>query len=106
MVRNAVSGALVRLQLARAYAMSAQVAKARAEYEDFLTSWKEADPEIPILRQAKREYAKLLMVPVSSGWPSGRNRTFSPIRKSSIAACDRISPRKPQTGHDLMIRLD
>ena len=105
-VRNAVSGALVRLQIARAYAMSAQAAKARAEYEDFLTSWKEADPEIPILRQAKREYAKLLMVPVSSGWPSGRNRTFSPIRKSSIAACDRISPRKPQTGHDLMIRLD
>lgn len=57
-----------RLQIARAYATSAQVAKARAQ--DFLTSWKEADTEIPILRQAKREYAKL---PKSngSGWPSG-----------------------------------
>ena len=52
-VRNAVPGALVRLQIARAYAMSAQVAKASAEYQDFLTSWKEADTEIPILRQAK-----------------------------------------------------
>jgi hypothetical protein len=73
--------------------MSAQVAKARAEYQAFLTSWKEADAEIPILRQAKREYTKLLMVPVSSGWPSGRNRTFSPIRKSRVAPRERISSR-------------
>ncbi len=77
------SAALVRLPIARAYAMSAQVAKARAQYQDFLTSWKEADTEIPILRQAKRVYAKLPMVPASSGWPSGpwnaptwRGKTF------------------------------
>lgn len=59
------SAALVRLQIARAYAMSAQVAKARAQ--DFLTSWKEADTEIPILRQPKREYAKLLSLMVPDG---------------------------------------
>ena len=34
-------------------------AKARAAYQDFLTLWKEADPDIPILKQAKAEYAKL-----------------------------------------------
>ena len=34
-------------------------AKAKATYQDFLTLWKDADPEIPILKQAKAEYAKL-----------------------------------------------
>jgi hypothetical protein len=37
----------------------AGLAKARAAYQDFLALWKEADPDIPILRQAKAEYAKL-----------------------------------------------
>jgi cytochrome c-type biogenesis protein CcmH/NrfG len=52
-------GALARLGLARAYAMQGDTAKARAAYEDFLTLWKEADPDIPILKEAKAEYAKL-----------------------------------------------
>lgn len=38
---------------------SANTAKARAAYQDFLTLWKDADPDIPILQQAKAEYAKL-----------------------------------------------
>jgi hypothetical protein len=74
---------MARLGLARAYALEAGVgaglvpvppgrehpqgaavqqhalAKARAAYQDFLTLWKDADPGIPILKQAKAEYAKL-----------------------------------------------
>jgi serine/threonine protein kinase/tetratricopeptide (TPR) repeat protein len=52
-------GALARLGLARAYALEGDTAKARAAYRDFLTLWKDADPDIPILKEAKAEYAKL-----------------------------------------------
>jgi tetratricopeptide (TPR) repeat protein len=52
-------GALARLQLARALAMSGDTAKAKASYQDFLTLWKDADPDIPVLRQAKAEFAGL-----------------------------------------------
>ena len=58
-VLNEPIGALAHLQLGRAYAMQGDTAKARAAYQDFLTLWKDADPEIPILKQAKAEYAKL-----------------------------------------------
>ena len=51
--------ALSHLQLGRAYAMQDEIAKARKEYQDFLTLWKDADPDIPIVKQAKAEYAKL-----------------------------------------------
>jgi serine/threonine protein kinase/Tfp pilus assembly protein PilF len=52
-------GALARLGLARAYAMQGDTVKARNSYQDFLTLWKDADPDIPILKEAKTEYAKL-----------------------------------------------
>jgi DNA-binding winged helix-turn-helix (wHTH) protein/Tfp pilus assembly protein PilF len=52
-------GALARLGLARAYALQGDAAKARTAYQNFLTLWKDAYPEIPILKQAKAEYAKL-----------------------------------------------
>jgi hypothetical protein len=58
-VTNEVIGALAHLGLARAYALSGDAAKAKAAYQDFLTIWKDADPDIPILKQAKAEYAKL-----------------------------------------------
>ena len=79
-VMNFPCGALARLGLARAYALEAGVgaglvpaqgrpqgaplqpdalAKARAAYQDFLTLWKDADPDIPILKEAKAEYARL-----------------------------------------------
>ena len=45
--------------LARAPALQGIRSKARAAYEDFLTQWKDADPDIPVLHQAKSEYAKL-----------------------------------------------
>ena len=52
-------GALAHLGLARAYALQGDTAKARAAYQDFLTLWKDADPDIPVLKEAKAEYAKL-----------------------------------------------
>ena len=56
---NRATGALARLGLARAYATQGDTAKARAAYQDFLTLWKDADADIPVLKQAKAEYAKL-----------------------------------------------
>ncbi len=50
---------LAKLGLGRAYAMSGDTAKARAAYQDFLALWKDADPDVPILQQAKAEYEKL-----------------------------------------------
>jgi hypothetical protein len=44
---------------ARASAMQGDTARAKAAYQDFLTLWKDADPDVPILKQAKAEYAKL-----------------------------------------------
>ncbi len=58
-VANEPIGALAHLGLARAYALQGDAAKARAAYNDFFTLWKDADPDIPILTQAKAEYAKL-----------------------------------------------
>jgi serine/threonine protein kinase/tetratricopeptide (TPR) repeat protein len=52
-------GALAHLQIGRAYALQGDTPKARAAYNDFLSLWKDADPDIPILKQAKAEYAKL-----------------------------------------------
>jgi tetratricopeptide (TPR) repeat protein len=52
-------GALARLQIARAFTMQGDTAKARAAYQDFLNLWKNADSDIPVLKQAKAEYAKL-----------------------------------------------
>ena len=54
-----LQGALAHLQLARAQAMAGDKAAARQSYQDFLTLWKDADPDIPIYQQAKAEYAKL-----------------------------------------------
>ena len=56
-VVNFVTGALAHLQIGRAYAMAGDTARARAAYQDFFTLWKAADPVIPILDQAKAEYA-------------------------------------------------
>jgi ATP/maltotriose-dependent transcriptional regulator MalT len=52
-------GALAHLGLARAYVLQGDTAKAKVAYQDFLTLWKDADPDIPILKEAKAEYAKL-----------------------------------------------
>jgi len=58
-VLNFPFGALAHLSLARAYALSSDTAKSRTAYQDFFALWKDADPDIPILKQAKAEYEKL-----------------------------------------------
>jgi eukaryotic-like serine/threonine-protein kinase len=51
--------ALSKLGVARAFLLSGDAAKARVAYQDFFSLWKDADPDIPLLKQAKAEYAKL-----------------------------------------------
>ena len=68
-VMNFLLGALAHLGVARANALQAKTSqgadadaarvRARAAYQDFFTLWKDADPDIPILKQAKSEYSKL-----------------------------------------------
>jgi eukaryotic-like serine/threonine-protein kinase len=58
-VGNQPIGSLAHLGLARAYALSGDTAKAKTSYQDFLALWKNADPDTPLLKQAKTEYAKL-----------------------------------------------
>jgi len=58
-VVNEPIGSLARLGLGRAYAIAGESEKARTAYQDFFALWKDADPEVPILKQAKAEYAKL-----------------------------------------------
>jgi hypothetical protein len=52
-------GALAHLELGRAYALSGDKIRARRAYQDFLALWKDADPDVPILKQAQAEYSKL-----------------------------------------------
>jgi tetratricopeptide (TPR) repeat protein len=59
LVLNQPIGALAHLGLGRAYVLQGDIGKAKAAYQDFLTLWKDADQDIPILQQAKAEYAKL-----------------------------------------------
>jgi serine/threonine protein kinase/Flp pilus assembly protein TadD len=59
LVRHELTGALAHLQLGRAFALTGDTTNAKIAYQDFLTLWKDADPDIPILKQAKAEYEKL-----------------------------------------------
>jgi eukaryotic-like serine/threonine-protein kinase len=58
-VLNCVTGALAHLGLARAYVLQGDAAKAKAAYQEFLTLWKDSDPDIPSSSQQKSECAKL-----------------------------------------------
>ena len=59
LVRHELTGALAHLQLGRAFALTGDTTNAKIAYQDFLTLWKDADPDIPILKEAKAEYEKL-----------------------------------------------
>jgi eukaryotic-like serine/threonine-protein kinase len=59
LVTTHVNWPLAHLGLARAYALAGDATESHKAYQDFLVLWKDADPDIPILRQAKAEYAKL-----------------------------------------------
>lgn len=61
---------LAQLGLARAHAMGGNRDESRKAYEEFFTTWKDADPDIPILRQAKAEYQKLVAIRPTS--PAGK----------------------------------
>jgi eukaryotic-like serine/threonine-protein kinase len=52
-------GAMARRQLGRAFALSGDKAKAKTACREFLTPWRDVDPDVPILRQAKAEYSRL-----------------------------------------------
>ena len=54
-----MTASLAHLQLGRAYAMAGDSVKAKAAYQDFFNLWKDADPDVPILKDAKAEFAKL-----------------------------------------------
>ncbi len=56
---NTIAGALAHLHIGRAYALAGDNAKARTAYQDFFGIWKDADPDLAILKQAKAEFAKL-----------------------------------------------
>jgi tetratricopeptide (TPR) repeat protein len=58
-VLNYPLGSLAHLGLARAYGLAGDKVKAKSSYQDFFALWKDADPEIPILKEAKTEYARL-----------------------------------------------
>lgn len=58
-VSNDPDAALVRLQLGRAYSLAGDTAEAKSSYGEFFNLWKDADADIPILKQAKIEYARL-----------------------------------------------
>ena len=58
-VVNSPIGALAHLGLARAYELSGDITKARSKYEDFFAVWKNADADIPLLKQARAEYSEL-----------------------------------------------
>jgi len=58
-ILNSPLGALAHLGVARSFNLTGDTVKAKAAYQDFLTLWKDADPDIPVLMQAKAEYSKL-----------------------------------------------
>ena len=65
---------LAQLGLARAYSAQADREKSRKAYDDFFATWKDADPDIPILREAKAEYNKLIALAPAAFSPSGAQR--------------------------------
>jgi len=58
-VQNFVTGSLADLQIGRSYTLAGDSARAKAAYQHFFSLWKDADPGVPLLKQAQAEYAKL-----------------------------------------------
>jgi eukaryotic-like serine/threonine-protein kinase len=65
---------MAQLGLARAYAMQRDPEESRKAYDEFFTSWKDADPDIAILRQAKAEYKKLRTTAFAAALASGKKQ--------------------------------
>jgi eukaryotic-like serine/threonine-protein kinase len=77
---------LAQLGLARAYAMQGNHEESRKAYDEFFTTWKNADPDIPILRQAKAEYKKLSATAANASSGKSHNSTFQghPLMESPV----------------------
>jgi hypothetical protein len=73
-------GCLPHLGLARTYSLQSNTAKARAAYQGFLTLWKDADPNIPVLKEAKAEYAKCNKLKTIARTLFAIRAMFSPAR--------------------------
>jgi hypothetical protein len=58
-VQNELIGALAHLGQGRAYALAGDAAKAHAAYQDFFALWKDCDPDVPVLKDARKEYSRL-----------------------------------------------
>jgi hypothetical protein len=69
----AIFSPIAQLGLARTYAMQGNLENSRKAYNDFFTTWKDADPDIPMFRQARAEYQKLDRMTSSAGLQSGRS---------------------------------
>ena len=94
-VLNEPIGAIAHLGLARAYALQGDIPKARAKYEDFFTLWKDADPGIPILKQAKAEYARLIASSASTNlsYNSAMIRARSSCNRANRVSCSKEAER-------------
>ncbi len=79
-VQTLVIGALAHLQLARAYALMGDKDAERKSYQDFLTLWKDADPDIPVYKQAKAEYAKLNKLSAASHQLPAKGSQLAAVR--------------------------
>ncbi|MGB7555213.1 MAG: protein kinase, partial [Candidatus Korobacteraceae bacterium] len=90
-VLNGPIGALARLQLGRAYALQGDTTKAKAAYQDFLTLWKDADPDIPILKEAKSEYAKQVGGYAAKRPPSARSNWISTGKRRWVPESTRVN---------------
>jgi len=71
-VGDFVTGAIAHLQLGRAQAMAGDYAAARKAYEEFLTLWRDADPDLPVYKEAKAEYAALIKTRFAEGLASSK----------------------------------
>jgi tetratricopeptide (TPR) repeat protein len=85
------TGALAYLGIARACLLQGDTAKARAAYQDFLSLWKDADSNIPVLQQAKAEFARLQITATQGHKPSRRNDSAG--FRSSFVVAGLHSPR-------------
>jgi hypothetical protein len=91
-VTNEPISALAHLGLGRAYVLTGDTSRAKTACQDFLILWKETNPDIPVLKQAKAEYGKLAVAPMRQSSPA--ERTPQNCSPSSADICDVSKPDK------------
>jgi hypothetical protein len=100
-VGNFVTGSLARLQIGRAYAITGDTAASKAAYQDFFAIWKDADPDIRILKEAKAEYAtrvtRIVGINNDAG-NSGDRKLREVINAGDVAHAKIVFPGKVSLG--------